>query len=151
MAILQNFSEFYAELLKSKPKLETITTYGEKMRRKGEEVQETYLDLLKKKAISFKAIEVYIEFELYFLKGNSLNNDLLKKIISIQKNIKTDDIQQIYLPAITVYSESGQVEDANMESVNYLKYNRFELKTKMVREIIYPQFKYDTYLKLSEQ
>jgi len=56
---------------------------------------------------------------------NSLNYDLLKKIISIQRNLTIDDIEQIYLPSITVYSDSTLIENANMECINFLKCTRF--------------------------
>jgi hypothetical protein len=56
---------------------------------------------------------------------NSLNYDLLKKIMSIQRNLTIDDIEQIYLSSFTVYADTNLIENANMECINFLKCTRF--------------------------
>jgi hypothetical protein len=56
----------------------------------------------------------------------------------IQKSTEADNIEDVYLPTLTAYSETGLIENMNTESLVFFRLTRFEMKTKNVNSLIYP-------------
>lgn len=60
-----------------------------------------------------------------------------------QQNIYFEDISENYLPTISLYLETGSIENANSEAQKILQSTRFELKYKNVADVTYPPLTID--------
>jgi len=55
-----------------------------------------------------------------------------------QQNIYFEDISENYIPTISLYLETGSIENANSEAQKFLHSTRFELKYKNITDVTYP-------------
>ena len=80
---------------------------------KIDKLKSAYSDLLKSKLINFKMIELYMEFLTNFVGENALDKDDISRLMKAQQNIYFEDISENYLPTVSLYLETGSIENAN--------------------------------------
>ncbi len=52
---------------------------------------------------------MYVEFENYFLKENNVNEESIDRLRKIQKSKEAETIEEMYLPTLTAYSDTGLI------------------------------------------
>ena len=58
-------------------------------------------------------IELYMEFLTNFVGENALDKDDISRLMKAQQNIYFEDISENYLPTVSLYLETGSIENAN--------------------------------------
>ena len=107
------YSQFYEELARTHPKIDLLVAHGTMILSKIEKLKSAYSDLLKSKLINFKMIELYMEFLTNFVGENALDKDDISRLMKAQQNIYFEDISENYLPTVSLYLETGSIENAN--------------------------------------
>ncbi len=80
-----------------------------------------------------------MEFENYFLKENNVNEESIDRLRKIQKSKEAETIEEMYLPTLTAYSDTGLIENMNTECLSFFRLTRFEMKAKNINSLIYPE------------
>ena len=70
-------------------------------------------------------IELYLEFFSNFVNQNVMDKDSVSRLMKVQQHMHFQDIAQNYLPTVTFYTDSGNVENANSEAQKFLQSTRF--------------------------
>ena len=107
------YSQFYEELARTHPKIDLLVAHGTMILSKIDKLKSAYSDLLKSKLINFKMIELYMEFLTNFVGENALDKDDISRLMKAQQNIYFEDISENYLPTVSLYLETGSIENAN--------------------------------------
>jgi len=132
------YAQFYEELARTHPKIDTIVRLGVGIRKKIAKLKTAYAELLKSKLINFKMIELYLEFFAGFVNENVLDRESVGRLMKVQQHMHFEDIAENYLPTFTIYPDSGNLENANSEAQKFLQSTRFELKYRNVADILVP-------------
>lgn len=103
-----------------------------------EKLKGVYEQLLKLKLLNFRMAELYIDFVKAFVGLDFLDKDDSERLTNLQKIVVFEDIAENPFPTITIYPESGLLEDANGEAQKFFAMTRFELKGKKIESLILP-------------
>ena len=49
-----------------------------------------------------------------------------------------EDIAENYIPTLTLYPDTGNIENANSEAQKFLQCTRFELKYRNISDLLFP-------------
>ena len=81
--------------------------------------------MIRKRILNFKSIQLYMDFMAYFFNENVIDNNLVERLKKIQKANDVQDLNESYLPCLTVALDSGIIENSNMEILKFLQMNKY--------------------------
>jgi hypothetical protein len=73
------------------------------------------------------------------LKESNSNDESIDRLRKIQKSSEADHIEEIYLPTLTSYADSGLIENMNTECLSFFRLTRFEMKSKSFGSLLFPE------------
>ena len=83
-------------------------------------------------------IELYLEFCTHFVNGRAMEKESIVGLMKLQQRMHFEDICDNYLPTMSLYPDTGNLENVNAEAQKFLQSTRFELKYRNISSILYP-------------
>lgn len=93
---------------------------------------------MKTRLINFKMIELYLEFFTNFVNEDVMDRESVNRLMKVQQHMHFEDIAENYIPTLTLYPDTGNIENANSEAQKFLQCTRFELKYRNISDLLFP-------------
>ena len=67
-----------------------------------------------------------------------MDRESVNRLMKVQQHMHFEDIAENYLPTLTLYPDTGNIENANSEAQKFLQCTRFELKYRNISDLLFP-------------
>lgn len=67
-----------------------------------------------------------------------MDRESVNRLMKVQQHMHFEDIAENYIPTLTLYPDTGNIENANSEAQKFLQCTRFELKYRNISDLLFP-------------